>query len=215
MQARANAVHEDPTMMKYAIPVLQNQGGGVNIAGAGIDLTQSALTRTGNATDLALEGKGFFEVQGEQAGEKFLTRDGTFLLNNNGGLVTATGGRPVLGVDGQPITLNPNLPVTIGMTGVISQGDGTVGQLGLTDISDSRRLLKVGNNLLTVDKPDALVPVSSGTQVRQGHLEQSGVDPIVEMVSMMEGQRAFEANAKMITYQDTTLSELNTIGKVA
>ena len=82
-------------------------------------------------------------------------------------------------------------------------------------MSDSRRLIKIGNNLLTVDKADALTPVSPNTEVRQGHLEQSGVNPIVELTSMMEGQRAFEANAKMITYQDTTLSELNTVGKVA
>jgi flagellar basal body rod protein FlgG len=51
--------------------------------------------------------------------------------------------------------------------------------------------------------------------VRQGSLEQSGVDPIVEMVNMMEGQRAFDANAKLITMQDQTLQEANGIGKVA
>lgn len=214
MQARQNATHEDPTMRQYQIPVLKNQGGGVTIAGGGIDLSQAALVRTQNPTDLALNGKGFFQVQGDHAGEKLLTRDGTFLLNSNGTLVTADGGRPVLSDAGQPIQLNRNQPITVGPTGTITQAGGSV-KLGLADVSDSRRLIKLGGNLLTTDKPDAATAISPETQVEQGQLEQSGVDPIVEMVTMMEGQRAFEANAKMITYQDTTLSELNTIGKVA
>jgi flagellar basal body rod protein FlgG len=68
---------------------------------------------------------------------------------------------------------------------------------------------------MKVEKPESLKDVPASTQVRQFHVELSGVDPIVEMVNMMENQRAFEANAKMISYQDTTLSELNTVGKVA
>jgi flagellar basal body rod protein FlgG len=53
------------------------------------------------------------------------------------------------------------------------------------------------------------------TQVRQGYTENSGVDPMVEMVALLDGQRHFEANAKMITYQDQTLQQLNTVGRVA
>jgi len=85
----------------------------------------------------------------------------------------------------------------------------------LTDVSAPQDLVKLGNNLMRVQNPKSLTDMPATTEVRQYHLEQSGVDPVVEMVNMMEGQRAFEANAKMISYQDTTLSELNTIGKVA
>jgi flagellar basal body rod protein FlgG len=216
MQSRLQASQEDSRMMPYAVPTLRNQGGGVNMAGVGVDLTQGTLEETKNQTDLALDGRGFFEVQGEKQGEKNLTRDGRFLLNQDGTLVTASGGRPVLGADGQPIVLNPGLPVAVMSDGTISQGDGGSGvQLGLADVSDPKDLVKLGQNMMTVEKPESLTQVSGSTQVRQFHLEQSGVDPIVEMVSMMEGQRAFEANAKMISYQDTTLSELNTIGKIA
>jgi flagellar basal-body rod protein FlgF len=214
MQARNNAAHEDFRMMKYAIPVLKNQGGGVDLANGGIDLQQGTLTGTTNATDVALDGKGFFTVQGEKPGDKLLTRNGQFLINNDGLLVTSDGHK-VLSDAGQPIPLNRDLSLTITSSGQVTQGDGTSVQLGLTNVADSRNLIKLGNNLLTVDKPESLTQVPPETKVHQNALESSGVDPIVEMVNMMEGQRAFEANAKMISYQDTTLSELNTIGKVA
>jgi flagellar basal body rod protein FlgG len=215
MQARATATQEDPAMRQYELPELKNQGGGVTIAGSGIDLTQGPLKESDNATDVALSGSGFFQVQGDKAGEKLLTRDGSFIVNSQGGLVTANGGRAVLSADGTPLVLNTNLPVVISQTGMISQGGNAGVQMGLVDVPDSRRLMKMGDNLLTVDKPDAMTAVPAKTQVAQWHLEESGVNPIVEMVNMMEGQRAFEANAKMITYQDTTLSELNTVGRVA
>jgi flagellar basal body rod protein FlgG len=216
MQARRNAIQEHPELAPYQLPVLANQSGGVTGSGGGIDMTQGPLTSTKNPTDVALMGSGFFEVQGDKPGEKLLTRDGSFLLNQDGTLVTANGGRPVLSSQGQPIVLNPNLPVQISTTGMITQGDGSAGvQLGLTDVSDPRQLVKLGSNLLTVTNPQALTAISPNTQVKQGHVEESGVNPAVELVNMMQGQRAFDANAKMITYQDTTLSELNTIGKVA
>ena len=217
MQARLQAPEEDVQMTKYLVPSVRNQGGGVNAVGVGVDLTQAPLMETDNQTDVALDGHGFFTVKGEKDGEKSLTRDGRFLINTDGTLVTATGGRPVLSADGQPIVLNPELPVTISGDGTISQGDGgsTGVKLGLTDVKDQKDLVKQGGNLMTVAKPESLTDLPAETQVRQFHVEQSGVDPVVEMVNMMEGQRVFDANAKMISYQDTTLQELNTIGKVA
>lgn len=216
MQSRLQAPEEDVRMMKYLVPSLRNQGGGVNAVGCGVDLRQAPLMETRNQTDVALEGRGFLTVKGDKEGEKNLTRDGRMLINTDGMLVTATGGRPVLSADGQPIVLNPQLPVTISSDGTISQGeDGSGVKLGLADVKDQKGLVKVGENLMKVSKPEELTEVPAETQVRQFHVEESGVDPVVEMVNMMEGQRAFEANAKMISYQDTTLQELNTVGKVA
>jgi flagellar basal-body rod protein FlgF len=215
MQARLQASEEDTHMAKYLVPSLRNQGGGVDTAGVGVDLRQAPLKETSNQTDVALDGPGFFMVKGAKEGEKDLTRDGQFLINNDGTLVTATGGRPVLSSDGQPIVLTPGLPVTIASDGTITQGDSGGVKLGLTDVKDQKDLVKLGGNLMTVQRQDGLQEMPAGTQVRQFHVEQSGVDPIVEMVNMMQGQRVFEANAKMISFQDTTLSELNTIGKVA
>ena len=202
-------------MAGYAIASLRKQSGGVSLISGGVDLSQAPLKATANETDVALDGRGFFEVKGDKAGEKLLTRDGRFLIDHDGGLVSASSGRAVLGSDGQPIVLNPNLPVQIETDGTISQGENGGVKLGMTDVSSATDLVKLGENLMKASSPAALKDVPASTQVRQYHVELSGVDPIVEMVNMMENQRAFEANAKMISYQDTTLSELNTIGKVA
>jgi flagellar basal body rod protein FlgG len=216
MQARLQASEEDTHMAKYLVPSLRNQGGGVNAVGVGVDLKQAPLKDTSNQTDVALDGPGFFTVKGAKDGEKNLTRDGSFLINSDGTLVTATGGHPVLSSDGQPIVLNPELPVTIASDGTISQGETSGGvKLGLADVKDQKDLVKLGGNLMTVQRPEGLQEMPASTQVRQYHVEQSGVDPVIEMVNMLEGQRVFEANAKMVSFQDTTLSELNTIGKVA
>jgi flagellar basal body rod protein FlgG len=220
VQARANAAYEDPRMSQYRHGILGKQGGGVLVHGAGVDLTQSTLLRTGNPTDLALEGRGFFVLQGENDGQTALTRDGRFLVSSEGTLVSSTSGRPVLNSEGAAIKLDPALPVVVDATGRLTQSDASgqdiaSAQLKLTDVADARRVVKLGRNMMTVDDPKALQDISPSTIVRSGHLEQSGVDPVVEMVNMMEGQRIFDANAKMISYQDQTLQQLNTIGRIA
>jgi flagellar basal body rod protein FlgG len=216
MQSRLNEVHENGSMARYRVPGLPttDQGGGVTVGGTMVDLTQSMLKRTESPGDVALDGKGFFTVRGDQ-GEKLLTRDGQFLVSDSGQLVMATTGRAVLDDGGSPIQVKPGAELKINGRGEISQGGQPVAKLGLADVNDPRRLLKVGGNVMTVDSPDALTAVSDKTVVRQGQVEESGVDPMVEMVAMLEGQRAFDANAKMITYQDTTLQQVNTIGRVA
>jgi flagellar basal-body rod protein FlgF len=214
MRARANAVDEDPRMAKYRVPVMDDQGGGVFAVNGGVDLSQGAFQTTGNKTDLALDGRGFFTVQGDKPGQKVLTRNGQFLLDAEGMLVT-TKGRPVLSAAGEPIKLNPTLPVTVDKAGAITQGDAAGVKLGIVNVADPRRLVKLGGNLMTVDAPSAMSDAPAATAVRQGKLELSGVEPVQEMISMMEGQRAFEANARMITFQDQTLQQLNQIGRVA
>jgi flagellar basal body rod protein FlgG len=220
IQARANPAYEDPTMSQYRNSLLAKQGGGVIVQGGGVDLTQASLVRTGNATDVALEGRGFFVVKGESDGQTALTRDGRFLIDSQGTLVSATSGRPVLSTDGQTITLDPTLKTTIDTAGEVSQAapnaaPTVVAQLKLADVSDPRQVVKLGQNLMTVDDPKALQDISPSTTVRSGYIEQSGVDPVIEMVNMMEGQRIFDANAKMISLQDQTLQQLNTIGRIA
>jgi flagellar basal body rod protein FlgG len=220
IQARANPAYEDPTMAQYRNSLLAKQGGGVTVHGGGVDLTQASLVRTGNPTDVALEGRGFFVLKGENENQTALTRDGRFLIDNQGTLVSATSGRPVLSADGQPITLDPSLQTTINSSGEVSQAapnvaPAVVAQLKLADVSDPRHVVKLGQNLMTVDDPKALQDVNPGTTVRSGYIEQSGVDPVIEMVNMMEGQRIFDANAKMISLQDQTLQQLNTIGRIA
>lgn len=217
IQSRLNAFHEDPAMAPYlpSSSALGQQGGGVQVLPSMIDMAQGSFQQTGNQSDLALEGRGFFSVSGPN-GKPALTRDGRFLISSDGTLITANGGHNVLDATGQPIKLNPLLPVLVSTRGQITQGtDANTGvPLGIKDVTNPRALTKLGGNLLTA--PDAaLRPATADTTVRQGSLENSSVDPVIELVNMMEGQRVFDANAKMITMQDQTLAQLNTIGKVA
>jgi flagellar basal-body rod protein FlgF len=213
MLARRNAALEDPRMAAYRVPALQNQGGGVLPIGGGMDLTPGSLENSSNPTDVALDGKGFFTVAGDN-GEKLLTRDGRFLLDREGRLVTAVGNRAVLDSTGQPITLTAGLPISIASDGQISQGGGESGvKLGLVNVADSRQLIKLGGNVMRAQGEVTEVPAD--TQVRQYKLESSGVEEMAELINLMEGQRAFEANARMMTYQDQTMGQLATVGRVA
>jgi flagellar basal-body rod protein FlgF len=215
MQSRLNAGEEDPRMYPYRVPELAKQGGGVVAMGNGVDMTQGDFEDSSSPLDLALNGPGFFTVAGEN-GQKLLTRAGRFMFTGDGGLVTVVGRHAVLDDVGQPIMLNAKLPVDVGTDGSVSQGTaGTPVKLGLADVTDPRQIVKLGGNVMTVANAEALAPASADTRVLQYRLESSGVDPMVEMINMMEGQRAFEANARMISYQDATLSQLNQVGRVA
>ena len=214
IQERRNAGLEDPTMRAYLPPDFKNASGGVVAVGEGIDLTPSSFKDTANPRDFALNGKGFFTVQGAN-GETLLTRDGRFMIDQSGTLRTVTSGNlAVLDNTGKPVVVNPSLPVNVANDGTIAQaGNPLDGKLGVMNVPDPRQLVKIGGNMLKNNGPLTAAPAE--TQVLQGKLEDSGVDPMLEIVNMIDGQRAFEANTKMMTFQDTLMSELNTVGRVA
>jgi flagellar basal-body rod protein FlgF len=212
-QARLSAAYEDPKMAAYRLPGLNNQGGGVFNINGGIDLSQGTLKDSGNPLDIALNGRGFFTVQGDK-GTTLLTRDGHFDRDQDGQLLSS--GRPVLDKDGNPITLSLNGDVTIAKNGNIAQGGIDTGvSLGIVNVADSQQLIKMGANRLRAVDGANLAQAPADTQVMQYKLEESGVNEMTEIVNMIEGQRAFEANAKMISYQDQTMSLLNTVGRIA
>ena len=212
MQARANAAIEDPAMTQYSQDTMNSQfNGGVWAQPTAFDWSQGNLLPTTNNTDLALDGQGFFSVQND-AGEKFLTRDGEFKLGPAGELLTRNNLK-VLDGNGSPITLNPSLPVSVKATGEISQAGQTVATLGVLNVNNTNGLEPVGQNMLRLRDGAKTEPATA--QVKQYMTEQSGVDPMAEIVTMMEGQRAFDANAKMITLQDQMLSQLSIVGRVA
>jgi flagellar basal body rod protein FlgG len=213
MQARLNAAYEDPKMAAYRMPVVKDQGGGVFPISGGMDLSQGTLKNSGNPLDVALNGRGFFTVQGDN-GTTLLTRDGHFDMDQEGNVLSA--GRPVLDKDGNPIKLNLDGQVTIGKDGSIYQGGTETGvALGIVNVADSRQLIKLGGNKMRVAEGVNVTQAPADTQVMQYKLEDSGVNEMTEIVNMIEGQRAFEANTKMISYQDQTMSLLNSVGRIA
>jgi flagellar basal-body rod protein FlgF len=180
-------------------------GGGVKIIDVETDHSMGQLKRTGNDLDLAINGKGFFHVRGDD-GEQYLTRAGTFALDTQGRLVTQNGHRPVLDQAGSEIVLAPDLPWSISPDGFISQV-GTIYALGMSQPESTDELVKVGHNMFQpIGKVDPLA--LADRNVRQGYLEMSGANPTRQMMAMIETTRAFEANTRMIQNQDTMLGAL-------
>jgi flagellar basal-body rod protein FlgF len=180
-------------------------GGGVKIIDVCTDHSEGELKRTGNDLDLAIVGKGFFQIRGDD-GEQYLSRAGDFQLDTTGRLVTQNGHRPVLNQQGAEIVLSRNVPFNISADGFIDQA-GTVQPIGMSQPDSLNDLVKVGNNLF---KPmGAVKPLElTDRNIRQGYLEMSGSNPVRQMMAMIETTRAFEANTKMIQNQDSMLGSL-------
>ena len=180
-------------------------GGGVKIIEVATDYSPGAMKRTGGDLDLAITGKGFFQVAGDD-GEQYLSRAGAFAIDVEGRLVTQNDNRAVLDQDGSEILLAPNLPFSISQDGFITQ-DGSVIPLGLSEPESMDDMIKAGSNMW---KP--LGPVKplelNDRDVRQGFLEVSGANPVRQMMAMIETTRSFEANTRMIQNQDSVTGTL-------
>lgn len=167
------------------------------------DFAQGALRQTGEPYDFALSGAGFFVVEGPQG--ELLTRDGRFFVNDRGVLQTFEG-LPVAW-DGPRGTIEPNgAPVVVDAEGAVRQGPNAIGRLRLVDYAD-----KAG---LTIDSRGffraslKMIESPAAAQVRQGHLEQSNVSSIDEMVALIAVQRQFESGTKVMTAIDQTYRRL-------
>jgi flagellar basal-body rod protein FlgG len=165
---------------------------------------------THNSTDVAIEGKGFFEVELPN-GQTGLTRDGEFQINSQGLLVTKES-FPVMGVDG-PIKLSRDRsgPLAISPTGLVTQGSETRGQLKVLDVAKPEFLTKISGGYFVAQDAKAGLRPSQST-LRGGYLESSNTSTLHEMANMMTASRGFEANQKVIQIQDDrlnrTISEL-------
>jgi flagellar basal body rod protein FlgG len=180
-------------------------GGGVKVAQTLTDYSNSTLRHTKLETDFAINGDGFFRVRGKD-GEMLLTRAGNFSIDGRGRLITQTESLPVLDDAGSEIVLDDSLPWEVQSGGRIVQ-EGTSVAIGLSQPESLGDLVKVGNNLFRSLGPVA--PVSGNLRdIRQGYLEESGVNPTREMMAMIETSRAFEANTRLVQHQDSMISGL-------
>lgn len=163
--------------------------------GVGRDFSQGVLNQTGRTLDFAIEGEGaFFRVQ-DGAAEAY-TRDGSFTVDAQGRLMTE-GGHPVLG-DGGEIILNPELgQVSVGADGTISQDGETIGRLSVVRFDTLGVLEKSGDGLYR-NASNAVAQEAPDARVRQGMLEGSNVNPILEITNLIEIQRAYESVTRMI-----------------
>jgi flagellar basal-body rod protein FlgG len=187
---------------KYAIGL--NLGTGVQMTGTARIDTQGSVSTTDNALDLAIEGAGYFQVQMPD-GRTGYTRAGDFSLSPEGTLVTP---------DGMPV--QPQIQIPDGATSISISSDGKVsaqlpgqnqttevGQIELARFANPAGLQSIGNNLLTESAasgtPQVGVAGAEGRgSIRSGALEGSNVNVVEELVDMIETQRAYEVNSKMI-----------------
>jgi flagellar basal-body rod protein FlgG len=164
--------------------------------------SQGNLDETGNTLDLAIEGKGFFKVRDEE-GNQFLTRHGRFQLDKQG-QVTNQSGLTLLDVQSKPV----RVPVGQGLLNIsydgrVSVGDLQLNQIALVDIDDgsnkalNRALTHVGEGLYRMDDPNAVENKSKGV-VRQGYMEGSNVNAVMEMTSLLSTSRLFDINQQAI-----------------
>jgi len=163
--------------------------------GVGRDFSQGSLEQTGRSLDFAIDGEGvFFRLQ-DGAGEAY-TRDGAFTIGPQGVLVTKEG-LPVLG-DGGPVTMDPaGGSITVADDGNISQDGVTIGRLQLARFDNLAVLSKEGDGLYR--NASNAVPIdAAGAQVRQGMLEGSNVNPLIEITNLIEITRAYDRASKLI-----------------
>ncbi|MFW6409458.1 MAG: flagellar basal-body rod protein FlgF [Halanaerobiales bacterium] len=187
-------------------------GTGVNIDETYTSHRQGNLQRTGNELDLAIEGEGYFVVD-TPMGESY-TRNGNFTLNNEGQIVTQQG-YPVLGEDGEPLQTINERDIHVDGNGQIHLGDLEGGSLQVVDFEDSSDLEKVGDNLYQPVEDDIESEEAEDYSVAQGHLEQSNVNIVREMVNMIEANRHYQTNQKVIQKADSTLDQaVNQVGRV-
>jgi len=170
------------------------------------DFAQGELQNTGNNTDVAIEGAGFFEIQLPN-GKTAYTRNGQFQINADRQLVTSQG-YPVQ-ADGGTIQLDENnpAPMSISPDGTISQGSEIKGQLKITNFNDPRLLTTAGNSYYLALDPH-LTSTPSTANLRQGFLEAANTSSVTEMASLIDSMRNYEANQKIIQVQDDRMSRV-------
>ena len=194
------------------VPEGANIGLGVQTSAVRNLHLQGELTQTGNDLDVALIGKGFFQIQSTD-GTTLYTRAGAFNKNDQGQLVT---------IDGYEVLPGITIPtgsteLTISRSGQVSAKlpgatDATVlGQLTLADFVNEAGLQPLGDNLFqeTAASGEAVIgnPDEEGfAYMKQGYLESSNVDPVKEITELISAQRAYEMNSKVITTADEMAS---------
>jgi flagellar basal-body rod protein FlgF len=161
------------------------------------DFSQGGITKTGEPLDVALEGEGFFTVQGKD-GTRY-TRDGAFTLDAGGQLVTQNGD-PVLNSGGAPIVFDPQGErPQIDADGAIRVAGAEVGRLGVVAFANPAALEQTGDNLWSAR---GQASTTFEGKVVQGALESSNVNPVAQLTDIIEISRAYEAAARIVKNGD-------------
>ena len=199
------------------VPTGIQLGLGVKTASVYRITEQGSLTSTSNSLDLAVQGKGYFQVQ-LPSGQTAYTRDGEFQLSANGQIVTSQGYTvmPAITVptNALSVTVNNSGQVSVSLSGQTT--DSIVGQLQLAVFPNEAGLEAEGDNLFieTAASGTGVVSTPGSTgfgTLLQGYLESSNVNTVTEVTDMISAQRAYEMNSKVIQSADEMLQTLNQV----
>jgi flagellar basal-body rod protein FlgG len=187
-------------------------GLGVRSAAVSMEVRQGAVRETGGALDLAIEGEGYFEIE-LPSGESAFTRDGAFKLTGEGEVVTSDGYRLVPGLtvpeDSREIVVNPDGTVFARFDGEVELQQ--IGDITLARFLNEKGLEAIGGNLFRetaasgVPLVDAPGIEGRGT-LRQSYLEESAVEVVDELTELIEAQRGYELNSKVMQAADEMLA---------
>ncbi len=186
-------------------------GTGVHTISTEKIFTQGSLTRTDSSLDVAIQGRGFFQILLPD-GSTAYTRDGSFSRNDQGQMVTSSGYE----LDPSVTIPAETLSITIGNDGTVSAltsgstAPTQIGTLQLADFINTQGLQAIGQNLFketaASGSPQASTPGLNGLgTLAQGSLEASNVNVVEELVNMIETQRSYEMNSKAIQTVDEML----------
>ena len=192
------------------VPAGVQLGLGVKTAAVDRINEQGSLQSTDNSLDVALQGKGYFQVL-LPSGETAYTRDGSFQLSPTGQVVThdgfTVGGIGAIPTDATSITINPQGQVFYKQDGVVAPT--AAGQVQLATFPNEAGLDAIGNNLL-LQTPASGQPGYGS--LLQGFLESSNVNVVSEITNLISAQRAYEMNSKVVTAADEMSSTLSRLG---
>jgi flagellar basal-body rod protein FlgF len=159
------------------------------------DFAQGTIMSTGNETDFALSGPGFFRVNGPSG--PLYTRNGSFLISKQGNLITAEG-YPVRLVSGQPLQVQSDSPLQISADGDVYQDGNALGQLELVNFADPSQLTKVAAAYFQTSDPNVKAVPATSAEVLQGKVETSNYAPAEAAARMVSLLRNFEMLQKAI-----------------
>jgi flagellar basal-body rod protein FlgG len=195
----------------------QFNGDGTRVLSTMAIFSEGEMRATQNATDIAIDGAGFYELQNE-AGEKYYSRAGQFRVDGEGYLVSVNGLRLA-----QDIQISPDAKdVRIAATGEVSAllGNDTarteLGVIELASFASPDALTAVGQNMYAVSESSGAPTLGKPGEVgfgklQQGYLEMANVDMVDEMTNLVMAQRAYQLNARVLQAADQILETINNL----
>lgn len=199
------------------LPAGVQLGLGVRPAAVSLEVRQGALRQTGGELDLAIQGDGYIEIT-LPTGETAYTRDGALKLNGEGALVTSEGYTVTAGITVPADARNVQINSTGGVVAIFEgQVNGQqIGDIQLATFINDKGLEAIGENLFlqtaASGAPNVGEPGIEGRGTfRQGYLEDSSVDVVSEITELIEAQRGYELNARVLSAADEMLSSANRI----